>query len=579
MAVERLKEFTIDLGDLVKTRLDSFVKSRARIHAAEEAAFQRSVIDNDLSYQEQLDYRQAQLEDEKGETYPDIIFMDEIETSITSFKKMVRYKKFRDGYFTFLEEYVAGKKSLDDHLTYLENEMNNSLDKDVREEMQEKIVNIKKLRREQDLKIINTQVQFAMKDKTADSINGAIALLKKQLIKPETQKDELLRTSYEQQLKSLEKGLTEIQIEDRVSGMVIGLVGKDMAHTSLWKIETFASFRDNANIDSPINVGGVRYNSEQEYWETTLNSYIQNDFVDDYIGENQKEATLLSNQIGRIPDTYLEQLASSNSKLKLHKELQLFQQTALMAVQGSIIEAMTLKAQDLTQEYYLNSPEIAITSNYENAMKELEGYKKLFGEDYSLSPAIQNIETKLINYQVGRTEETLTGVSGWKQSYYDEYGEFPTPEETQKYLKTQGVISSMEVTPETYLEGEPHEIAEEVIESGKKIPELYGKKAKLEEKVKKAKEQVEAKKVVKPVAPKQEVKPTLSATEQKLKEMGLLERYQKIKAEKQAPKPAAPAEKKQMYNLTRPDGSESRYHITPSKLQEYLKKPGYSLIK
>ena len=42
-AVERIKEFSLDLGDLVKMRLDGFADSRQRIHAEQEAKFQRIV--------------------------------------------------------------------------------------------------------------------------------------------------------------------------------------------------------------------------------------------------------------------------------------------------------------------------------------------------------------------------------------------------------------------------------------------------------------------------------------------------------------------------------------------------------
>jgi len=36
-------------------------------------------------------------------------------------------------------------------------------------------------------------------------------------------------------------------------------------------------------------------------------------------------------------------------------------------------------------------------------------------------------------------------------------------------------------------------------------------------------------------------------------------------------------ETKQMYKLKRPDGSQSTYFITPTKLQDYLSRPGYSM--
>ena len=40
----------------------------------------------------------------------------------------------------------------------------------------------------------------------------------------------------------------------------------------------------------PVSIGGVRYASEQEYWEITLNNYIQSDFGNEYVAENKGEA-------------------------------------------------------------------------------------------------------------------------------------------------------------------------------------------------------------------------------------------------------------------------------------------------
>jgi len=44
MAVERLAQFSLDLGDLVKARLDSFVNTRKSIQARQESEFLRLVL-------------------------------------------------------------------------------------------------------------------------------------------------------------------------------------------------------------------------------------------------------------------------------------------------------------------------------------------------------------------------------------------------------------------------------------------------------------------------------------------------------------------------------------------------------
>jgi len=256
MAVERKKEFIIDLGDLVKTQLNDFVKSRQRIHALEETNFQRNIIDNDLSYQEQLDYRIEQLKKEKENKYPDNDFIEEIKTSISNLKKMVRQRKFRDEYFSLLQDLASGNKSLENHLSFLQDSiLDESLDREIKDQLQEELIKVTEAKRTQDRNIINSQITFYQKDRTSDSINEAIDIVKKQLLKPDIQRDEVLRNSYEMQLKTLNKEKREVEIEDKANWMVMTMIKQEKPHPSLWKINTFADFRNNADVDNPINVG------------------------------------------------------------------------------------------------------------------------------------------------------------------------------------------------------------------------------------------------------------------------------------------------------------------------------------
>ena len=484
MAVERIKEFTINLGDLVKTRLESFVNSRAKVNAVEEASFQRSIVDNDLSYQEQLDYRKIQLEQEKIKTYPNVEFIEEVKTSVSALKKMVRYRKFRDNYFTFLQDLASGKKALEDHLEFLNDSLaDESLDREVKDELKDQYIKTIDAKRTQDRQIIDAQINFNQKDRTAESIDKATNLVKSQLIKPDIQKDKVLRTSYEMQLRTLGKEKMEIGIEDRMNWMAINLISKDRKNPSLWKLETFSGFRDKSGVDMPVNIGGVRYASEQEYWQITLNNYVQNDFGNEYVVENKGEAALIWNKLGLLPDTYIKNLTTNNNIIRTHPELQDFQQVIASAIQDSITNTLALKAKDLTARYYLDKPSIATESDYQKAKQELENLKVIFGEDYSLSPDIQAIETKLIAKRVQTTKDILATAAE-----YAEAEGITLQEAIGKY----GPTAAIEVSAETFKEKTPMEAAAEIAEQGAKVPELYKKKEELEVKVEETKEKVEA---------------------------------------------------------------------------------------
>jgi len=473
MAVERTKEFVIDLDGIVKARLKSFSNSRKRIRATKETEFQRRIIDEDLSFQEQLDYRQAQLGEERTKTYPDVDFIEEIETSITSLKKLVRARKFRDNYFSLLQDLASGRKSLEDHLEFLKNTLEDTWDRDIRDEIQEQIIKVTEDKRDQDRKIINSQITFYQKDNTSKSLKAAMDLVRKQLFKPEIQRDNALRTSYEQQLATLKKEELGIDIEDKANWMAMEMVRSERKNPSLWKLETFSGFRDKAGTDTPVNIGGTRYNSEREYWQTTLNNYIQSDFANEYAKENKNEATLMWNKLGLLPTAYLRNLVTKNNMLRTNPELQPFQTTISSAIQDTITNALDLKSKDLIAKYYLDKPDIATTSNYEQAKQELENLKNLFGADYSLSPDIQKIETLLLRKKAHQVEAITSKVKEWRKGFYDRYNRFPTTDELSNFIETQKAVT--EVEPEEFKEEKPEEVVEkEMITKPKLRKEIEG---------------------------------------------------------------------------------------------------------
>ncbi|MCD5384845.1 MAG: LysM peptidoglycan-binding domain-containing protein [Candidatus Pacebacteria bacterium] len=461
MSVERVKEFTIDLSEIVKTRLNSFTLSRKRIQATGEAVFQRRVVDEDLSWKDQLDYRKRQLKEEQEKTYPDLDFIDEIKTSISSLRKLVKAREFRDQYYAFLQELVTGKKTLADHLEYLQNTLEQGWNREIRDEIQDEILKVSEEKTRQDRMIIDSQISFKKDDRTAKSLDDAIALVNAQLGKPEIQRDDVLRTAYELQLRTLTKERLEVTIEDKMNWMVMNAVSEERANPSLWKLEVFAGFKDKGDLDLPVNVGGVRYDSEREFWATTLNNYILGDFVNEYVSENKKEATLMWNKLGILPDSYLENLVAKNQILRTHPELEIFPQIVTSAVQDTVINALNLASKSIIAQEYLATPDLATEANYQRAMQKYKNLETLFGADVSLSPDFQRLNTLLVQKRVHHTTEIAGELQSWMQNFQEREGRFPTTAEITEWLKVQAPAVVTEIEPEEMLEKRPEEIVKE----------------------------------------------------------------------------------------------------------------------
>ena len=390
---------------------------------------------------------------------------------------------------------------MEDHLEFLQTTLEDTWDRDTRDEIQDQIIKVTEAKRDQDRKIIDSQIAFYQKDNTTKSLNAGMDLVRKQLLKPEIQRDNTLRTAYEQQLTTLQKERLEIDVEDKSNWMVMEMISTERTNPSLWKLAVFSGFRDKAGTDAPVNIGGIRYNSEREYWQTTLNNYIQSNFANEYAKENKNEASLMWNKLGLLPDTYLKNLVTKNNLLRTNPELQPFQTVISSAIQDAITNALDLKSRDITAKYYLDKLDIATTSSYEQAKQELENLKILFGADYSLSPEIQKVETKLLAKKVQQVEAITADITKWMNEFYKEQGRFPTSDEISNYIKTQAKTVITEIEPEELKAKRPEEMVEEELITK---PALEEKKTELEKEVEETEKKIEEAKKAKEEEPKVE---------------------------------------------------------------------------
>ena len=461
MAVARIKEFTIDLSQVVKSRVDSFSLSRQRFQAMREANFQRRVKDEDLSFQEQLDYKNELFAEEEKNMYPDTVFLDSLKTKISDLKKLVKAKKFRDKYFDFLQDLSEGRKSLQDHLEFLESEVKSGgWSQENIEKLEDKSLEVKSAITSQNTKIIDAQIAFYEKDNTMDSFDKAIALVKKQLASPIVQKDKAILSAYGLELETLEKEKLETKIEDDMSSMVVDLVSKERQNSSLWKVDNFSSLMTGSGIDTPVNIDGTKYASEQEYWQTTLNNYVQQNFAEEYVKENKLAMDLFYNQTGFLTNTFLQNLMKKNDGLRNEPSLQGFQQIVDTSIQGTITEALGLKVKELKAKYYLDSPDIATVSGYTAAISNLNNMKTIFGSYYSMSPAILAFESSLIEKKWQLTQNILDQA----QDYAIE-----NDITVKDAIDILGPYSEIELPPESYVEKTPTETAGQAVEAAGKV--------------------------------------------------------------------------------------------------------------
>lgn len=401
MAVERTKEFVIDLGKIVQDRLDSFYNSRKSIRARQESDFQRRIVDEDLSYQQQLDYRKLQLEEEMSKEYPDEDYVDYLKTSISNLKNLVRQRKYRDQYNALLDEMVSGSKGLTDQIQWLEQQLqSNDWSQEIKDQIRESLQSAKQRKMEVDNKIIQDQIDFYQKDKTMDSLNKAYALAQEGLSKATLSNNEDLINQYKLTIQAINKQKAEAGIEDKVNILVGQIVSRDRSNNSLYKIDSISSYANSAFDSIPVTVNGKKYASERDFWNQTLGSYIQNDFVDEFVNEEKNKFLSVYKQTGFIPPSVVQTIVSNISNLKRRPELVQYGAVLDRIVSGVLGELAKTKVNEVKTKYALDS-DSSTTQDFQNALNELKSFQTSLGNLYSIQPDISNIETGLAEKKSG----------------------------------------------------------------------------------------------------------------------------------------------------------------------------------
>ena len=401
MAVERKEEFVIDLGKIVQARLDSFYNARKSIRARQESDFQRRIIDEDLSYQQQLDYRKLQLEEEMSKEYPDEDYIDYLKTNISNLKNLVRQRKYRDQYNALLDEMVSGRKGLTDQIQWLEQQLqSNDWSQEIKDQIQESLQSAKQKKMEIDDKIIQDQIDFYQKDKTMASLDKAYTLAQEGLSKATLSNNEDLINQYKLTIQAINKQKAEVGIEDKVNTLVGQLVSTDRPNSSLYKVDSISSYANSASDGIPVTINGKKYASERDFWNQTLGSYIQNDFVDEFVNEEKNKFLSVYKQTGIIPPSVVQKIVSDVSNLKSRPELSQYGMVLDSVVSSVLGELAKTKIDEVKIKYALDS-NTSTTQDFQNALNELKSFQTTLGNLYSIQPDILNIETGLAEKKAG----------------------------------------------------------------------------------------------------------------------------------------------------------------------------------
>ncbi len=336
---------SINLGSLVKSRVDTMVAVRKRERATAEAKFQQTVIDQGLSYDAQIEYRKQQIAQEKERVAPDNDYITTLETSVRDLRKLNRFKKIREDYLTNYESLKQGKISLQDHARFLEEQLRDAPDEDSRSEIRTELASVRTQIGQAEINTLNNRVLFAQKDGTVDVLNRTIDDVAKRKAFADLAGNTEESSAWDVSLASLRKQLNETRAVNALHDIDFRITRT--GGTAIQKLDMLDAEIAKADANTPITISGVTYQSAKAFWETKRDGYISGiggdanfkSFFSDLEGEVQSKVDTVSkiNKFGFVPVPTLEAIQKDYDTLANRSEFA----TQLTKLNASKIAALS----------------------------------------------------------------------------------------------------------------------------------------------------------------------------------------------------------------------------------------------
>lgn len=286
MAYERTSDSKVK-GDSLDAFVDNLTKTLSRQQAVrnaeDELKFNEAVLNDNLSLEDQLDYRKDQYKrvsddpDEKRR----------IRAEMAALKDRIEQKKFGDEYLDQLINHEAGITSLDSVIDWLYDQKNSATDPTIIDSINKSILAKEEERFKQTEMLITNQTNYALKDKSVQIIDNQIAKVTSLKSKALLAGDEVSASSYDLQIQALSKAKTENEINRDIKNFAAATITGYASATKL--LDSYNEKIANSSDNAPITIGDVTYSSAREFWSYKRDSYVADQSSSGFFGRLQTE--------------------------------------------------------------------------------------------------------------------------------------------------------------------------------------------------------------------------------------------------------------------------------------------------
>lgn len=272
MALEKEPSFVISLGEIVNTRLQAYSKTVTAIRAKQDADFSSKVAELGLTYDQQATYYKTRLDAEKKSDFPDESYIETLTSNFDNLNKLARYQDFQDKYKNDLDAYSTGKLDIGSLITEVTNAMNNETDQTNKNSMRDELSKLKTQQFTSFQNVLTNKISLAENDQSIPTLNDMLGQVQTLQSEALASGNEELAGSYALQAQKIKSDVSSITVQKKTNDITLATINGNIKSGD--KLSQLQNLVNGADANSPVTIGGVRYNSEKDYWAGQQNAYL-----------------------------------------------------------------------------------------------------------------------------------------------------------------------------------------------------------------------------------------------------------------------------------------------------------------
>ena len=409
-----------------------------RRNLEDESKFNAAVLEDNLTLDQQLEYRQDQLKRVKKDKDERRRVRDEI----AGLKDRIEYKKFEDGYIAEVMKLNEGTQSIANTISWINKRMSRTTDLKIVRQMKTELSALKTRRYTEQQNMLTKQTEFATNNKTVSVLDTQIGRVNNARVKALTAGNDDYVALLDLQIQALNKARTESEIS---SSILAYSVSTATGQSSLSMLNNLNSSIEEADSDTPINIGGKRYDSARQFWELQRSEYMndrtQNGFFGRYSQELADKVEYRSTR-GILTNETLGEVKNWYEHIKDRPEMVDYLDQITQYQQKSMKSTADLRSTSILNEF-------ALKEDVNKSLMELAYIQDTYGVDQTLNS--QKLKMSAAGETQEQIKETLDIMRQLKQQY-------PGISTTDAIKQAISMGAGAQISPEELAVGKPSEL-------------------------------------------------------------------------------------------------------------------------